>query len=128
MKKTKSNSEEVIIFGNSVNTEHSHHETSADFGIFLIFVGTILFLNTLEIISWEVWDKLLPLWPVLIILLGINLFFGRGRIARFIYILINLIVFGSLFLFVLIQFAPHLAAWLPDEITNYILLWEAITI
>ncbi len=44
-------------------------------GTTLLCVGTILLLNTQDILEWGVWLDLLRLWPVLLISLGIRLLF-----------------------------------------------------
>ena len=44
-------------------------------GTTFICIGTILLLNTLDILEWGVWLDLLRLWPVLLISLGIRMLF-----------------------------------------------------
>lgn len=44
-------------------------------GTFLICIGGVLLLNTLDWLGWGVWFELLRLWPVLLISLGLRLLF-----------------------------------------------------
>ena len=45
--------------------------------ILLIVVGSVLLLNNLGILSWSVWSTLAQLWPVILVLLGLELILGR---------------------------------------------------
>ena len=45
--------------------------------IILVVLGIVLLLQTTGVISWEVWTELWRFWPVLIIVIGVNLFIGR---------------------------------------------------
>jgi len=46
-------------------------------GVIFICCGIVLLLNTLDYVSWSVWFKILSLWPVLIIAIGIELIFRK---------------------------------------------------
>lgn len=45
--------------------------------ILLIAVGGILLLNTLGIVEWTIWWSLIRLWPILLIVAGLDLLIGR---------------------------------------------------
>lgn len=47
------------------------------FPIVLIVTGVLLLLNNLGIVPWSVWLSLARLWPVVLILLGIDILVGR---------------------------------------------------
>jgi hypothetical protein len=47
------------------------------FPIVLIVAGLILLLNNLGVVPWSIWPSLARLWPVLLILLGVDLVIGR---------------------------------------------------
>ena len=118
------NSPKVTIFGEVFSENNHSGESDSTGGFFLIFIGFLLFLNTLEILPWTIWENLLTLWPILIILFGLNILLGKNLITRTLLNLINLVLFGSLLLFILKNFAPQLVTWLPEELTNYIQLWR----
>lgn len=46
-------------------------------GIFLLFIGIIFLLQTLNVISWDLWATLWRFWPVLIIIAGISILMRR---------------------------------------------------
>lgn len=48
-------------------------------GLYLIGFGTILFLNTQDILPWTFWREALVYWPVGLVALGIRLLFERTR-------------------------------------------------
>jgi lysylphosphatidylglycerol synthetase-like protein (DUF2156 family) len=118
------NSPKVTIFGEVFSENNHRGDSGSTGGFFLIFIGVLLFLNTLEILPWTIWENLLTLWPILIILFGLNILLGKNLITRTLLNLINLVLFGSLLLFILKNFAPQLVTWLPEELTNYIQLWR----
>ncbi|MEJ2211506.1 MAG: DUF5668 domain-containing protein [Anaerolineae bacterium] len=45
--------------------------------VLLIAIGVILLLNTLGVLEWAVWWRLIRLWPVLLIAAGLDLLLGR---------------------------------------------------
>jgi hypothetical protein len=47
------------------------------FPLLLVAVGIILLLNNLGVIPWTIWIALGQLWPVVLILLGVELLLGR---------------------------------------------------
>jgi hypothetical protein len=42
-------------------------------GIFLLYFGILLLMQTTGYLPWNIWDTLWRFWPVLIIIAGINL-------------------------------------------------------
>lgn len=62
-----------------MNGPRRSHPTGASyaFPVLLILSGLILLLNTLDVLSWSVWNHLLPLWPMLLIAWGVELLLRR---------------------------------------------------
>lgn len=50
-------------------------------GIFLIFIGLILFLNTTGILMWSVWLVLIRFWPLFIVFAGLQIIFDKNKWA-----------------------------------------------
>jgi len=46
-------------------------------GVLFISIGIVLLLNNLDYVGWSVWAKILSLWPVLLIAIGIELIFKK---------------------------------------------------
>jgi hypothetical protein len=44
----------------------------------LIGIGIVFLLNNLGVVSWNVWDTLFRLWPIVLVALGLDLILGRG--------------------------------------------------
>ncbi|MFC1917833.1 LiaI-LiaF-like domain-containing protein [Chloroflexota bacterium] len=42
-------------------------------GVFLLFLGIVFLLQTLNVISWDLWGKLWRFWPVLLIAIGLSI-------------------------------------------------------
>lgn len=47
--------------------------------LLLIVLGVVFLLNTLNVLPWTVWDSLWRLWPVALILVGLEILLGRGN-------------------------------------------------
>lgn len=45
--------------------------------LILISAGVIFLLNNMGLLSWNVWDGLWRMWPVLLIAIGLDILFGR---------------------------------------------------
>jgi len=47
----------------------------------LVFIaaGVILLLNSLDIVNWSVWSQISRLWPILVILFGLQLLWNHFR-------------------------------------------------
>ena len=42
-------------------------------GVFLLFLGVVFLLQTLDILPWGIWETLWRFWPVLIIIIGLGI-------------------------------------------------------
>jgi predicted ferric reductase len=70
----------------------------------VIFIGVVFLLNNLGILPWEAWRQIWRLWPILLILFGIEMIFGRSRWAQIIIgILVILFLLGIVWYFLLVQ-------------------------
>lgn len=79
------------------------------FGAFsLILIGIIFLLNTTGNLSWAVWWNFLRLWPVWIIIAGINIILSFSRVTKFIASIISFILFVLLMLFAIAGTSPQL--------------------
>ncbi len=47
--------------------------------LILIVLGVVFLLNTLEVLPWNVWESLWRLWPLVLVLIGLELLLGRGN-------------------------------------------------
>lgn len=69
--------------------------------VFLIFLGIIFLLNNLGILPWQIWNEIWKFWPVILILIGFELFLGKSPFARFVMGVITLLIFALILLYVL---------------------------
>lgn len=66
-------------------------------GLLVVAIGVILLLHNLGYISWDLWTAVLKLWPLLLILGGLNIiFFGRSYIGLGVFIILAVLVIGGL--------------------------------
>lgn len=50
--------------------------------IAFILIGAVLLLNTLDVVDWAIWPKVVRLWPILVIGFGANLLLQHFRRTR----------------------------------------------
>lgn len=50
-------------------------------GTVLILLGLIVFLNNIGVLPWDLWIRLILLWPVLLIAFGLRIAFPKGPLA-----------------------------------------------
>jgi hypothetical protein len=65
--------------------------------VLLVLVGLIFLLNNLGLLPWSIWQALAQLWPALLVVLGLDLVFGRGhrRLGAAIALGMLLVVLGT---------------------------------
>ncbi len=128
----------VVVFGQDVSGEegesgkerdrwsrrswhrHDHHGGSFIWGFLLIFAGTILFLNTLNLVPWSVWEMIGRYWPVLLVLFGIDIVLGRSGLSRLISFFLTLGVFATAVGIILLKVSPEVLLGLPEGVVSYL--------
>ncbi len=65
--------------GKSGSRGSSHGNAFPIWAFILIVVGIVLLLNNFGFLPWGVWGTLWRFWPVLIILIGVNIIWGRSH-------------------------------------------------
>ncbi|MBM2825462.1 MAG: hypothetical protein HW402_1126 [Dehalococcoidales bacterium] len=49
-------------------------------GIFLLFLGIVFLLQSLNVLSWGLWETLWRFWPVLLIITGLGIILHRYNV------------------------------------------------
>ena len=49
-------------------------------GIFLLFIGAVLLLQSFNVLPWALWNRLWRFWPVLLIIAGLNILLRRYNV------------------------------------------------
>ncbi len=52
------------------------------FGVFLLTVGIIWVLVSVGVISWSVFNALMVLWPLILVIIGVNIIFRNNEIIK----------------------------------------------
>jgi len=66
-------------------------------GIFLLLIGAILLLINLRVISWSIFYAILDLWPLFLVVIGINIIAGKRqavKIIAWVLLLAVLVTYG----------------------------------
>ena len=66
-------------------------------GIFLVFMGVVLLLQSLSVLSWSLWDALWKFWPVLLIIGGLSVLLKRVN-EWLVSLVVVAVLLASLFL------------------------------
>lgn len=77
----------------------------------LIGLGIIFLLNSLDILPWGVWGTLWRFWPVILILIGIEIVLGRTRAGWVISLAVAVVLVAVL---VGLAVAASQAGWVPS--------------
>ena len=49
-------------------------------GVFLVFLGIVFLLQTVDVLPWDLWGTLWRFWPVLIIITGLDILLRRYNV------------------------------------------------
>jgi hypothetical protein len=85
-------------------------------GLIIAFLGVILLLNNFGILNWSVWLIIGKLWPVLLILIGILLFFDNSLLPLGIVLLMGVLIF--------VLTVPHTSTSNLERTGNYKQSWQ----
>ncbi len=83
------------------------------FGIFLLFLGIVFLLQTLNVLPWGVWGKLWRFWPVLIIIAGLSILLRRYNLW-----LVSALILALLFACLGIAIWQHGLSLPPGDVTE----------
>lgn len=80
-----------------MNEEEAHRHGGYWFGAILIIAGFLFLFQNFGLVSPEIWGQIVKFWPLLFVLLGLEIILGRSPIAKFILFLLTIIlIFGIL--------------------------------
>ena len=82
--------------------ERPHRAPSLVGPLILISIGVIFLLNNLGYLSWNIWLAFFRLWPLLLIIIGLDILIGRRSMAGsiivaliFLVILVAVLLYGG---------------------------------
>ncbi len=76
--------------------------------IILILLGILFLLNNFGILPWPVWQIIVRYWPVVLILVGLEVILGGTWLGNLIFGLLGLLFFVGIFFFLLWVFDSQL--------------------
>ena len=62
------------------NHSHNHHDKPVRvsiFGLLVLFLGVLFLLDNFGYVTTDAWRMISKLWPVILILVGIKIFFSK---------------------------------------------------
>ncbi len=66
-------------------------------GTVLICLGLLFLLNTFNLISWQTWNLIIHFWPVIFIIIGLNILFKRSKLWWLVPLLIIILFLALIF-------------------------------
>lgn len=108
----------IKLFGNDLGDEEKRERNggSVIWGAIVLFVGLILLLNNLGLVSWKFWDYVWQFWPALFILGGIHIIVGNGAFGRIVMFIVTLLVIGYVAIYGLTQVNSPVLKYIPIEL------------
>jgi hypothetical protein len=89
--------------------------------LFLVFLGGIFLLNTTGVIGWDIWIYLIRFWPVLIVIIGINIILGSSILARILEVSCTLALLLLSLSVGYIQYTNEGLSFLPSKFNRWVL-------
>lgn len=128
MTKKVENDPKVTLFGETFDDgkERKFDPENIGWGAMFIFGGIILLLNSFEYLPWNIWERIIRFWPIMIIVLGIKIILGNNVVSRFVTGIIILILSLSLLIYILSSVSPEMINWVPMNVIESTSLWEVV--
>ncbi len=119
---SKSTKERVEVFDKEWDWRYRkrHDDGSFIWGVILLVAGFLFLLNSLGIVSWNVWNYIWQFWPVVLILWGVQVILGRNPFSRFIVGVLALIIVGLIVIFGITKVNPAYKQNFPPQVNNVI--------
>lgn len=103
-KKSQTSDEEEQDTSENIYRRRHHHSHSYLGPVIIIAVGILFLFSNFGIVPWTLWAQIWRLWPIILILIGIEMMFGRSRWAQIIIsILVVLFLLGIVWYFLSVQ-------------------------
>ncbi|HUD20568.1 MAG TPA: DUF5668 domain-containing protein [Candidatus Saccharimonadales bacterium] len=91
---------------------HHRHHHSFVWAFILIALGMIFLFNNFGLLPWGVWDTLWRLWPVLLIIWGLQTIFGRSWWGQLIVAILTLALLAAVIAFIMSTYNVTLDTWI----------------
>jgi hypothetical protein len=85
--------------------------------LILITAGVVFLLNNFGVLPWNSWDSIWRLWPLLLVVWGLQAIFGRSRTANSAIAILLIIVLIYIFVNLVAQENTAFRNWLSDNVS-----------
>lgn len=128
----RKNEPEVEMFGENIDSQkgksccdkfdfHNHrYHGSLTWGLILVLIGVMFLLSNFGVLPSVNWSQIVRLWPVIIILIGVDTLMGQSEVSGIINSLIGLLIFATILGIVFLNTTPQIINGLPQNIQNYL--------
>jgi hypothetical protein len=106
---------EIIVFN-----KREKHRGGEIIGLIFLSAGVVLLLNYADLLSWDFWEEILVTWPIILILVGIQIILGSNWFSRIITFFLALAAFLLIISYGIIQVESPLAEYLPYQVSDFI--------
>jgi hypothetical protein len=106
-------------FGHRFHFRDHRHRGSFTWGLFFILLGLLFLLSNFGGLPPIVWSQVARLWPILIVLIGLDTLMGHSEVSEAVSSLIGLFIFLTILGVVFINISPQSINFLPAGILNY---------
>lgn len=116
----RAHKENVTLFGsNLTETDYRHFDSgNLVWGVILILAGGLFLLNSFGIVPWIVWNSIWRFWPILLILWGLQVILGGGRIARALMAILTIAALVVIALYAISVYNHQFSSQMPPQMQN----------
>jgi len=130
MKQEKFNQPNIFIFGNKIDQEKeyekerscSKNEGDIFWGLLVVFFGLIFLGSAFGAITSNYWESIYSFWPLLIVLLGINIIIGKGFLQNILMFLLTVLVLGYVAIYGIIETRSPCLDMIPFEVIEKVII------
>lgn len=94
-----------------------HYTGNAVGAVFLILLGIVFLLNNFGVLPWSMWAHIWKLWPLFLILPGLQLVLGKSKIATLIIALIGFVLISFLLLLSWAAVDTNISGWMHHNMS-----------
>lgn len=95
---------------------HHRHHRGYVWAFILIAMGVIFLFNNFGLLPWGVWDSIWRIWPVVLIIWGLQTIFGRTWWGELIVAILTLGILALLMAFIMSAYNGTVDTWMLAHI------------
>lgn len=88
-------------------------------GVILLLIGVVFLLNNFGILPWQVWNVIWRFWPLILVVWGFEVIFGRALLGRIVVSFISLLLAAFVLVYAVSVVNPFFAHWIQSFLPGW---------